>query len=379
MTPRNDAYTVGSGGALYAGGGWPAWRQGMVAWEWVELTGTTMNGTNATVAPSGSTGPSSRINTWSPLVVDRVANRIYCAANGGHGDYAGNEVLQLDLSVDAPGAWTFLRQPTPSADVQDAAGATTHYLDGRCPSSHGYYSGWHVPNLGKIVKIGAGATWQTANGQSAAYAFDLGDGDWDGAGTYPNTSWASPSLSNGYAGQAQDQSTGDIYFPGPSSGGMRRFNASDSSYTSLAAIGGVNADFGYYRALAYDHTRGKLLLCGDAYLDADEGRVWTDNGSTGSWATVTFTGESTAFDGAHGFGGEFCEPVDAYIIKTATGDQVLSVDPVTWEITEQSTTGGGSIPNATNKVFGRFKYMPLLRGFFYYPAYTSNVWFLATA
>jgi hypothetical protein len=353
----------------------PVWRQGMTQWEWKEIAGSSMNGVNPTVLPSGNTGPSSRISTWQSLIVDDRSGRVWSAANGGHGDYAGNEVVALDLRSAAP-SWSMVRQPSPSSTYTNDL---SHFTDGRPNPVHTYFDGHYIGRLGaagKLMKVSGGFHWPNGTGPVATDGFDLATGDWDGAGTYPNTFWPSPLVGESTTGVAQDSFTGDIYYAGTGAT-LRRFNAATGTFSAHAVVPGVNSDFGIYRPFVYDHTRGKLFVLGDAYSPSTGGRVWTNNGGSGTWATFTFTGVSTAFAGANAFGAAFVARLDRIVAKSTAGATIHLVDPATNAVTTQATTGG-TPPNPVNGVFGRFKYVPSLGGCVYYPLYSGNVWFLAT-
>lgn len=351
----------------------PAWRVGMAAWEWKEITGSSMSGVNPTVMPAGNTGPSSRIDAWCGLAADPVTNILYSAANGGHQDYSGNEVVTIDLSADAP-TWQIILQPTAAASVvADAAS----YADGRPPSAHTYYSLHVVKARNRVFRFGNSESWQNALGPAGVNAFDILAGDWDGAGSSPNTAWASAQPA-GHGGQAQDLTTEDVYWIHGSGASLRRFNAGTGTQSTLASISGVNSDVNDVRPMVYDHTRGRLLMIGDAYRPTIGGRVWTNNGGSGSWATFDFSGAFAATLAAPNHAGaHFNETLDRVVVKTGSGAQILTVNPTTYATAAQATTGG-TPPNAVKGVYGRFLYLPLLGGYAYYPAYSGNVWFLAT-
>src|SRR5690606_3210157 len=87
----------------------PAWRRGMTRWEWKRVPGSDLDAVRPSVAVPGS--PRTRIDAWNGLAGDGRRGRLFAAANGGHADYAGNEVYELDLSADAP-RWKLLREPS---------------------------------------------------------------------------------------------------------------------------------------------------------------------------------------------------------------------------------------------------------------------------
>jgi hypothetical protein len=357
----------------------PAWRRTMAQWQWKELSGSSMSVTAAqpTVTPAGASGPASRINTWTGLACDPASGRLWSAANGGHGDYAGNEVVYMDLWQDSP-TWAIIRQPTPAAQV---TANTAFYSDGRPTSGHNYFSAFYVPAQNRVFRFGSGFRWSDGSSSDATYAFNVASGDWDGAGTDQNTNpaWAAAgSLTKG--GHGQDAYTGDVYFVGSAAGGsFRRFNALAGTFSTLASVPGVNNDYASQRAFAYDHNRGRLMVMGDAYSATTGGRLWTNNGGTGTWSTFSFS--SSAMAGANGFGADYDPALDRVVVKTNTGAEVLLVNPATFAITAQATTGG-TPPNPVSGsrvgVFGLFRKVTALGGYVYYPLYSGQVWFLAT-
>ena len=60
----------------------------------------------------GNTGPQSKAIAWTGFSIDTRDSTVYSAANGGHTDYAGNEVNRIRLSDNAP-AWTEPHAATP--------------------------------------------------------------------------------------------------------------------------------------------------------------------------------------------------------------------------------------------------------------------------
>src|SRR5690606_10492391 len=110
--------------------------------------------------------------------------------NGGHADYAGNEVYEIDLSVDAP-AWKILRQPTPMKFVVPSNASkgvfNDYYLDGRPSSTHTYYALNYLATRKAIFKFGAGSVWGTGNEKNwKTDAFSLVNNDWQPAGSWPD-------------------------------------------------------------------------------------------------------------------------------------------------------------------------------------------------
>ena len=113
----------------------PAWRQGMAVGEWKQLSGTALSNAPMTVStfPTlGNTGPTSKVDTWVGFAIDTRDSSVYSVANGGHHDYAGNEVNRIQLLDSAP-KWTEPRASTPSTQTTES---TAYYADGRHTSRH---------------------------------------------------------------------------------------------------------------------------------------------------------------------------------------------------------------------------------------------------
>src|SRR5690606_36906719 len=109
---------------------------------------------------------SARIDAWNGLAADTRTSRLFSAANGGHADYSGNEVYEIDLSVDAP-KWRMLRAPTPEEFIvisnQTKGIYHDYYLDGRPSSTHTYYALNFISTRNAIFKFGAGSLWGSGN------------------------------------------------------------------------------------------------------------------------------------------------------------------------------------------------------------------------
>ena len=68
---------------------------------------------------------------------------------------------------------------------------------------------------------------------------------------------------------------------------------------------------------------------------------------------------------------------DSFLLKSETAGALFRIDPTTFAVTEQATTGAAP-PDAVNGIYTRFQWLPLLGGFAYVPRASSNFWFLAT-
>lgn len=198
----------------------PAWFQGLPEKTWTVIAGgngygsTFQNG--ATLASQGpglmgvscSTAASSGdqsgiIRAWCGAVINQEMRELVLAANGGHGDYWGNEVYALQLDQSVP-TWVRLTDPTPASycDGNDtylgaAAGAPAKYADGRPRAMH--TANTQCYGDGKVWVMGQSAyaaighstsqTWafdrDSIRGQSYPVAHDGGIGAWRYIGSGP--------------------------------------------------------------------------------------------------------------------------------------------------------------------------------------------------
>lgn len=358
----------GSPGPIDAGT--PAWRQGLAAWQWVEIPGSALSNQRVTNPFNGMMeAPTQRINAWNGLAANRDNNRLYLACAGGHGDWAGNEAYEIDLQADQP-RWRLLRGPTPgsaiSIDVE-------YYSDGRPSSTHLYYALQFVRQRGRIFKLSAGSNWGSGNFSSSKVdAFSLVTNDWDPVGTYQAGMPAGGAISRPYA-QHLDTDDAFTFF----SGAFRKWTAATATWSDLAARPSyANNDIVGESPSAVDTFRQRVLFTRNAYrVSQRQGLVVTYSGAS-MLSDVTFTGPAAASAITGQSGMEYLRRDDAYYLKTSTGGVVVRINADTFEATTQPTTGP-TPPNAVNGVYNRWRYLPLLRGFAYLPSGSSNFWFLA--
>lgn len=363
-----DAGAGGGGGGSFSDGGWPSWRQGLAAWEWKELSGTSLS---SVPVPNPFTGameaPTARIDAWNGLAADRTTNRVYLACAGGHADWAGNEVYELDLGLDAP-RWRLLRGPTPGAAV---VMNQPYYLDGRPSSTHLYYALHAVPSRGRLFKFSAGSVWGDGNSNNNNVdAFDLSTNDWDAMGTWAAASSQGSAIDRPYA---QHPVTGDVYTF--LAGAFRRWNAATATWDSLAARPTyANDDVVLASGSAVDPVRQRVVFLRNLYrVPVKQGLQLT---FTGGLSDVAFTGPAVDQVMEPQLGVQYLPGEDVLLVKTATRGDVLRIAP-SYEVTVQPTTGTAP-PDAVNGVYTRWLHLPGLGGLVYLPRGSANAWFLAT-
>jgi hypothetical protein len=103
--------------------------------------GQTLTGCWTPMSGSPSGSGAGQCNQWTGAVMDEDNRRLVMCANGGHGDYWGNEVLALELQVDVP-YWRQLADASPTSyyatNPPNNSSSITNADDlyGRCASMH---------------------------------------------------------------------------------------------------------------------------------------------------------------------------------------------------------------------------------------------------
>ena len=342
----------------------PAWRQGQTVGEWRQISNSALSAAPRAVNADGNTGPESKVIAWTGFAIDTRDSSIYSVANGGHHDYAGNEVNRIRLLDGAP-RWTEPRASTPSSQATES---TSHYADGRPTSRHTYYGALFNEVRGRAMVMG-GSRWGDGWPHSAVDGFNIAVNDWDRAGSYPNA----PADFNDVIGSAavDDKRTGDIY--ALANYAVWRLSSASNTWSKLSSQG-VN---GQYSASAIDTKRNRILVQGG---DANVRSVYDIAANT--WQTVTFTGPNasamTASDDGNGM--VYDPGLDAYLLrKQGAGSTIYRINAQTFSVDTLPTTNGTSVPNTVNGVWRRFLYVPQLKGVIYFPTYSGNAWFVRTS
>jgi hypothetical protein len=342
----------------------PAWRQGQTVGEWRQIASSALSSAPRAVAVGGNTGPQSKVIAWTSFTIDTRDSSVYSVANGGHSDYAGNEVNRVRLLDGAP-TWTEPRPSTPSSQTTQS---TAYYADGRPTSRHTYYGAIMNESRNRAMVLG-GAQWGNGFMLSTMDGFNLGSNDWDAASSYPNA----PSEFTAAGGSAvtQNRATGDIYVF--ASYAVARWSSASNTWTRLLTN---VATYGQYAASAMDTKRNHILVVGGQTND----RGLYDMASN-TMSNVTFTGPNAAdMTGDTGNGMVYDPGLDVYLLRKAgAGNTIYRINAQTLYVDTLPNTNGASIPGATNGVWNRFLYVPQLKGIIYFPSYDGNAWFIRTS
>lgn len=346
----------------------PAWRQGQAINAWREISGSSLSALKASVAASGSA--SARINAKCGLAIDNRNAVVYAAANGGGADYAGNDVVSINLLADVP-KWSEQRgSSSASSVVTDAA----YYTDGAPSSRHSYFAHQFVEQRNRAMQFANAQSWGSGNTSSwTVDGFNIATKKWDVAGAYPASGASGSPVA---AAVALDAASGDVYLAPNGGKHIYRWNQEANNWSDLASISFLD---GSYTASAFDTQRKQLLLLGGALNSgAGLGKAVTLSASDGSYNTVTLGGADVgtllALPSMDALGLVYAAALDCYLVCSSAG-QVFRISADTFAVTLLGTSGS-SMPAAVNGIYTRFLWAPKLGGVVFYPDYTGNLWFL---
>jgi len=333
------------------------------------------------------------MDAWCGLSVDTRGSKVWSLANGGHGDYYGNEVCTIDLMADAPAWAEWLASSSgnavqTAADVPDATASTyARYLDGKPSSRHSYYGQQFLERQNRALTLG-GSMSPRGSGFENVEGFDVtvrqGTNGWDPAGTFGfavggvNVGWT-PAL--GWC-VCKDPITECIYtITAPY---IRRFTPATAGVGGTWSILGRlpnSMNSGALGATAVDTRRNRLLwLKGygpNAAMVCDlTSAAWTEH-------TIPASEAKTAFEGLdQSLGLVYVPQIDKFLARAnAAGSRVFAVDPVTFAATYLASTGGDAVPRGAvlpreEGVYNRWLYVPALSGVVYFANSGANAWFL---
>lgn len=355
--------------------GLPAWRSGMAIGQWKVIASADLSKVTASPAPTGN--PINRIEAWNGISADTTNSHLWVGGVGGHADYAGNEVYELDLNASSP-QWVLRNQPSPaSAYTWNEA----YYSDGRPSSSHTYYSLVFVEQRGRMFRFPTGATWGNGQGGTIAIdSFDPAKNDWAPKGTH-----ATMGVSGVEMPTAKDPITGDVYQVHDDAH-LYRWNQATDTVDDLGemGLGSFTKYDTYYAPAVVDPVRAKLYFMADG--DTTQNQIRAYDLKLKTWAHVSVSGNGAGVVSEYKNQGmafyDHC--AGAIVFKSKRGGEVVFVDPVTFVATKLTTSGTAPPdphslgPGADAGVHTLFQYVPKLGGYAYQPLGSTPLYFLAT-
>ena len=275
---------------------------------------------------------------------------------GGHGSCSINGIYSFGpLTSDTP-VWAIEKAMSRTAGPSDA----DYYSDGQPNSTHNYNQLVGVDD--SMWMIGFDGKWSGGFDSSAVDKYDSTAGSWDGSGSHPSVTRGSAIHgSTAYA-------DGKIYYVGGNNAGGTQgiFTIATNTWQSLSSDVFLN-----YPASCYDSARSRIVT----WVSANQWRT------TDTATNAVATGSTNSLPGGTIRSLEYDPDRDRYVMAGRGNRDVYELHPTTWQWSTRSFTGATPVAGHTenNGHYGRFRYVPELKGYIYAPSQASQVYFYRSA
>lgn len=332
----------------------------------VEIPGTGTIGSAARAMGANSyigIDPDNIVDPWSGGAIVYIGGQPYLVVmGGGHGDSSFNGIVKYGPLYGANSnlpSWTPFLAASAVGDVVSSA----TYLDGRQSSVHTYNNLVGVGDT--LFSVRTDGYFQTGFSSPLGFKFT------------PSGQASIASYPGGAQFNAAAHYNGSIYTIGGNSAfdRLRIYNIAGNSYTSEA-----NADIALsnYVGAAIDSTRGRLLVIGGPGGGAlTESAYWNLSGFA---RTLNVTRPSNWI-----YSLEYDPDRDAFVSLQSASLTLLEASASALAAGSGATWVGRTFTGATPPAvpaqggFGRFRYVPELKGYVLAPGLESPVYFFRSA
>jgi hypothetical protein len=401
----------------------PAWRRNQAIGEIREISGTKMNpslpnvnivedlvGWDHDIANPIGGRYSNRLDGYCGWTFDERRSTGWTAAAGGHGDYWGNEMANIDLRKDRP-TW-FLYHPGSNGPVLDYASSNepapawrTRYADGLPASRHTYAMTQFLGRHNRAVTTGGsisspGTPFQDTdgfdvdagvgvNGWSELYAYPGGQGGvgpatWSGGGAII----AATCVKDPRTEKIYTFSHTRLHILTPSvTGPIPGVAGSGATYSYLPLS--WDSAYSYAEGAAAVDTKRNKILWTHGYGLNSKSKPYTFDLTSGTLdAQHTYTGSAAAaLATVPSSCGVVYEPfLDRYLLRGPdAGAAIYVIHPETFDVSLLTTSGATDIPAQAGSgaegytgVYNKWAYVPHLRGVVYVVGAGFNLRFIRT-
>lgn len=338
----------------------PAWLQDAPLLTWVSLPDTRMDALPLQTSIGSKVG----ICAYSGGYLRGARLGVQ---GGGHTDYGGNEVLECDLTADAP-AWEIVGAGTPAAQQ---AGSVLYYSDGK-PSSRHTYGKVHWSETQQRVFLFGGYTMYTTGPVNSPHCdgWSPSTGEWDaGSGAVwpdlvtPPAEVASPSDQ-----QIVKDGADNFWMVHTGTGDLYRADAATMVWTmqTTSPPGGAIGNM----PVCYDSARNRIVRTRQQYNTTPVSWL-LDGYTTGapSSMTHTYSGDPATISALTAITAGsmvYCADLDAYLVLKFADSTltIYRIDAESWEVSVLAVSGTPAAPasgwSARQNYYGRFQYVPEL-------------------
>ncbi len=336
----------------------PAWMQSLPTLTWHTLPTKVADAQAGLASPGGNPV---NICAWSGACV-KTSGSVVLLCGGGHVDYAGNEVYALRLADDVP-VWKLLRPPTASVTTDVA-----YYSDGRPSSRHTYWALFWLETRQRMVMPGCTAPWGHVTPNFPVMdGFNPATNDYDPAGTFATMN-ARP-----YAGITTVKDDLDnIYVHIANRGDLVKWIQATNTWSSLGNRSAYNIDTPY----CHDPVRHRIVR----FSAGDAPPMYLDLAARAKEVPITFRGPFASKAGRNGTV-VWCPDRQSFLIYKWNETNVYECDPSGFQVSQVAVGGVPPVLAAADgngNLYGRFAYVPELKGCVVIPGADKPVSFFRT-
>ncbi|MGH8218546.1 MAG: hypothetical protein ACREUT_08275 [Steroidobacteraceae bacterium] len=352
----------------------PEWLKGAGVYQWINLPSLSASSVLPNPLPPGITGVASVTDAWGGGAL-RQNGSYYILHGGGHGDYSGNEIYVLQLSLDNP-QWVRIWGPTPNAQiVQDQ-----YYYNDSPPSPasvHTYYSLMYDDQDDVLMRFMKGQ-YTLPDYTGGIDGIKWGAASWEQ--NQKNAIWPLPPPSFLFSnGQCKD-GNGNVYMV--NSWNRFMWNRQANSWSTPIAKSPYAVQSS---GCCFDSKRGVVWSFGGSYGGGSihAGKAYSWNVQNNSEALITLSGPNAgAIDGVNAnFSGAVYDPIIDLVFVMPGDGYIYSFDPMTYRVTQIVTTGP-ALPqtNASSGTapWNKLQYVPELGGVVIQPLWKAQTFFMRT-
>ncbi len=295
------------------------------------------------------------IEAWGGGAADTVRNRLI-VWGGGHSDYSGNEVYDLDLNSLKTRRLTDPTLPIAAECIETLAGSA--------PNSRHTYDGLvYIPNREMMLSF-SGSLAPTGCASSVAWKLDMENLVW----TQLKPAGTSPVYSGGVAAAAYDPNKNLVFISTQSYGSFASYDYGANAYKILSS----HAMTDYHETAVIDSKRKLFFLFGGGYayridISGNDPQYKLNRNKASQCSFIYSVYPGVAFDSSQNL-----------IVGWAGGNTVYLYNPDT-DSCSSVTYANGPGAQQSNGTNGRFQYFPSLDVFVLINSFRQNAYVLRLA
>jgi hypothetical protein len=370
----------------------PAWLKAAPANRWLPIAGSelTSSGCAAQLAAAltdaqcrdiGFGHPHRGIVAFSGGALKRAGSEMLLFGGGGAGAWAGNDVRAFRLEDDQP-RWRTRVTPSPAGNVWPRTHPPTPYMrDGIAPNArHSYWQPQFIDAANRLMTFGCVNTWNADSGQFLTVdGVEIDKGRWDPPGTYPPL-----PVRRGWDGNwiCKDPLTESVYVSGNNA--VWRWQPASNTWSVVWS----NAKAGVDRATAAIDPNGNGTLLRIGAYGKDNVPVALDL-KTGEASVGELTGphaKSINVGGYYAAGLVFDAGLGTFVLFQDDGHlyTIARASTADWNVDRLPMTGTAPPPTPSARegrpaLWGRFQYVPNLKGVCIVQSHDRPVYFVRTS